>query len=203
MAMVSKATFRVVLCLLLAASILSLSGCSVKFTLVGADSYVIMPDGDVLNGSLEESEIEIEVLTSGSGLKGPVSMDIEIEGLIMGDSDPEAIGNYIKGDLGFDSVTFDAATDTFHITGEYGIDDFWTGLGITSVGLTLGPFIVPLGDIIGDIEAATLVECIVEVENSLMGEGSTIDFELSGVLREVGGSKVGTFILWLDAINPV
>ena len=63
--------------------LLLLTGCTLTFTLEGADSYVIMADGRVLDGSFSESEIEMELTTKGFMLKLPVVLEVELEGLIM------------------------------------------------------------------------------------------------------------------------
>lgn len=187
-----------VLCLLL----MMLSGCTIKFVLEGADSYIVMPDGRILNGSLNECEIMILVGHTGNKLKAPVTLEYEYEGLLMGGGDTEDIAAYLNCELGGDGYELAAGEDWFIITGSMPVYDFWTDLGISSLGPSFAP-IVELEDIIGSMMYQALVDGIIYVENHLMEDGSTMDIEIEGELKDAGGSKVGTFILWMDAVNPI
>ncbi|HOA15819.1 MAG TPA: hypothetical protein PLT03_05555 [Bacillota bacterium] len=190
--------------------LLMLSGCTLTFTLEGADSYTITADGRVLDGSFNESEIEMELTTKGFMLKLPVVLEVELEGLIMSMSmsQPEidaalaTIGEHLETGLGFEDHTFDTSADTFRVTGEYTLLDFWTALGISSAGPMLGPIPIPLKLIIGQAAYDGFVDSIVQAAN-MIGDGSTIDFEFQGFLKTALGKTVGTFTLWFDALNPV
>ncbi len=74
---------RIALLIMAMAMMITLSGCTMLFTLVGSDSYGIRPNGDIMNGSLEKCEIEMDVSTEGSTLKEPKYLNIELEGLLM------------------------------------------------------------------------------------------------------------------------
>lgn len=200
-----RASAVVVLSLLLV-----LTGCTLTFTLEGADSYGIVADGRVLDGSLSECEIEMELTTKGFMLKLPVVLEVELEGLIMSMSmsQPEidgalaSIGEYLETGLGFENYTWDATTDTFLVTGEYTLLDFWTSLGLSSPGTMIGPVPIPLKLIIGQTAYDSFINSIVHAAN-MIGDASSIDFEFEGYLKTVLGKTVGTFTLWFDALNPV
>lgn len=182
--------------------LMMLSGCTIKFVLEGADSYIIMPDGKILNGSLSEVEIMIIVAHTGSKLDPPATLEYEYEGLVMGGGSAEDIAGYICCELGGDGYEVASGEDRFTITGSMDIIDFWTDLGITSSTPSFAP-VVGLDEIIGSLMQQAIVDGIVYVENHMMVDGSTIDIEIEGTLETSTGKKVGTFILWLDAINPV
>lgn len=191
--------------------LLILSGCTLTFTLQGAESYIIMPDGKVLDGSLNESDILMELTTKGFILKLPSALNIQIEGQIMSTSmDPTeidtalvSIGDYLKTQLGFEGNDYDFVANTFKVTGQYTLLDFWTALGISTPGTMLGPFTIPLNMIIGQTAYEGIVDSIAHVSNTMIKDGSTIDFEFEGYLVTITEQTVGTFILWLDTVNPV
>jgi hypothetical protein len=179
-----------------------LSGCTIKFVLEGADSYIIMPDGKILNGSLSEVEIMIIVAHTGNKLDPPATLEYEYEGLVMGGGVAEDIAAYICCELGGDDYEMATGEDRFTITGSMDVIDFWTGLGITSLMPSFAP-VVGLDEIIGSLMQQAIVDGVVYVENHMMVDGSTIDIEIRGDLKSSTDKKVGTFQLWLDAINPV
>ncbi len=179
-----------------------LTGCTIKFVLEGADSYIIMPDGRILNGSLSEVDIMILVGHTGNKLDPPVTLEYEYEGLLMGGGSAEDIAAYLCCELGGDDYEVATVEDRFTITGSMDVIDFWTDLGITSLEPAFAPM-VGFEEVIGLLMHQAVVDSIVYVENHLMEEGSTIDIEIDGELKSSTGKKVGTFILWLDAINPV
>jgi len=179
-----------------------LAGCVIIFTLEGLYSYSIMPNGDILDGELQECEIEMTVLHKGSILKPPASMDVEIEGLLMNGNDLEDIATFMKDELGFDTITYETEADTFHIFGELAIEDFWSGIGVTSVGASIVPT-VPLSEVLGTDVYDDFIQCIVDMEQGLMGEATVVELEMSGVLKDASDGEVGTFILWLDAVKPI
>lgn len=198
----TRIALRAAFILLLCALAVSLSGCAVKFVLEGADSYIIWPDGRILNGSLNEADIMILVAHTGDKLDPPTTLEYEYEGLLMGGGSAEDIAGYICCELGGDDYEVATGEDRFTITGSMDVIDFWTDLGITSLGPAFAP-LVGLDEIIGALMHQAIVDSIVYVENHLMEDGSTIDIEIDGELKSSTDRKVGNFILWLDAINPV
>ncbi len=61
---------------------------------------------------------------------------------------------------------------------------------------------VLLSSIIGVSAYDTLIDSIVTATNDLTVNGSSIDFEMEGVLESSDGKVVGDFMLWFDSINP-
>jgi hypothetical protein len=47
-----------------------------------------------------------------------------------------------------------------------------------------------------------LIDSIISATNNLTENGSSIDFEMEGILETSDGKAVGDFILWFDSINP-
>ena len=186
------------LCMLL----MMLTGCTIKFVLEGADSYVIMPDGRILNSSLSEAEIMILVAHTGNKLDPPVTLEYEYIGLLMGGGSAEDIAAYINCELGGDDYEVATEEDRFTITGSMDVYDFWTDLGITSIEPSFVP-IIELEEIIGALMHQSIVDSIIYAEDHLMENGSTMDIEIDGELKSTVGKKVGTFILWMDAVNPL
>ena len=195
---IGRMTAVLALCMLL----MMLTGCTIKFVLEGADSYVIMPDGRILNSSLSEAEIMILVAHTGNKLDPPVTLEYEYIGLLMGGGSAEDIAAYINCELGGDDYEVATEEDRFTITGSMDVFDFWTDLGVTYFEPAFVP-VIELEEIIGTLMQQAIVDSIIYVENHLMVDGSTIDIGIEGELKSSAGKKVGTFILWLDAINPI
>ena len=196
--LIGRLTAILSLCMLL----MMLTGCTIKFVLEGADSYIIMPDGRILNGSLIETEIMILVAHTGSKLDPPATLEYEYEGLLMGGGSAEDIAAYICCELGGDDFEVATGEDRFTITGSMDLYDFWTDLGITSIEPSFVP-IIELEEIIGALMHQSIVDSIIYAEDHLMENGSTMDIEIDGELKSTVGKKVGTFILWMDAVNPL
>lgn len=202
---------RIALLLTAMAMMITLSGCTVLFTLEGSDSYVIMPNGDIFSSSMEECEIEIDVNTEGSILRPPAVLSVELEGLLQSmnmdqtqiDAALETMGQYLETALGFSDHSINTTTDTFFVTGEYALLDFWSDLGITGAGTTDVFGTVPLSLIIGLTAYESLVDGIVHITTDMTPEASSIDFEMEGLLKTSTGKTVGTFILWLDSWHPI
>lgn len=200
---------RIALLLLALAMMVTLSGCTIFFTITGSDSYVIWPNGDILNGSLEECQIEMDVSTKGSILKDPKYLNIELEGLLMSmemnpvqiDAALEDIGAYLETALSFDDHTVDTVGDTFTITGRYELIDFWSDMGISGLAVAAEEQVL-LSAIIGTTAYDQLIDSIVDATNDLTANGSSIDFEMAGALESSDAKVVGDFILWFDSINP-
>lgn len=200
---------RIALSLATIVMMITLSGCTVMFTLAGSDSYIIKPNGDILNSSLELCEIEMDVSTEGSTLKNPKYLNIELEGLLMSmtmnpeqiDAALEDIGAYLETAIGFDSHSMDTYGDVFTVTGKYELIDFWSDMGISGLAVASEAQVL-LSSIIGVSAYDTLIDSVIDATNDLTTSGSSIDFKMEGVLEASDAKVVGDFMLWFDSINP-
>ncbi|HOY88711.1 MAG TPA: hypothetical protein PLI88_04160 [Bacillota bacterium] len=186
----------------------TLTGCMLKFTVTGDSSYLVRSDGKVFNGSLVEDVMQVDVEVTGFIPTLPTVLEVELEGLIMSMSMDAAevdqaldwISDYLYDLLDFDSCSFDTATDTFVVYGEFTLADFLGAIGMSAPQLSFGP--IPLSNVIGQETYDNLISRIAYVSGYYTEPATTIDYSLTGALKTATGRVVGSFELWFDGLNP-
>ncbi len=190
------------------ALLFTLTGCMLKFTLTGSDSYIVYSDGKVENSDFEEDVMSVDVEVTGFIPAIPTVLEVELEGLIMSMSmDPseidlalDTISDYLYDFLGFDSCTFDVVTDTFVVYGEFTLSDFLGAIGMSSPETDLGS--IQLSKIIGTDAYNNFITRIAYVSGNYTDPATSIDYALTGALKTSSGRVVGSLELWFDGLNP-
>lgn len=199
---------RGVVFVLLLALMLTLTGCTMVFTVRGSSSYIIMTNGDVLNSELVKDTMKVDITVKGIKPSIPVVFEARLQGLIMSMwMEPSEIDDalsfsatYLRNELSFDSSDYNVASDTFWVDGSFTLTDFLGAIGLGAGPEAIGP--IELSAIVGSAAYLNLINRIIFVSSNYTVPGSSIDYELSGQLKNLKGEVVGTFELWFDGLNP-
>lgn len=199
---------RGVALVLVLALMLTLTGCTMVFTVRGSSSYTVMTNGDVLNGELEKDTMKVDITVKGIKPTMPVVFEARLQGLIMSlwmepseiDDALNFSATYLRNELSFDSSNYDVASDTFWVDGSFTLMDFLDAIGLGVGSEAIGP--IELSAIIGSTAYLNFINRIIFVSSNYTVPGSTIDYELSGQLKNLKGDVVGTLELWFLGLNP-